>query len=109
MTAEGLVALAGVLLSLIFRYVPKAAPWFEAQSAQAKASIMLGLVTLVAGAVYGLSCYGPYTFVACDSGGVWELAELWVKAVAANQVTHVATSPFRPHTPERARYKELVG
>jgi hypothetical protein len=99
LTAEGLVALAGVLLSLLFRYVPGFAPRYEALDGTRKAAVMAGLTAVVTLAVYGLSCSGRLDAVSCDGGGAWELLELFGKALAANQVAHLITSPARPYAP----------
>jgi hypothetical protein len=100
MTAEALAALAGVLLSLLFRYVPGFAPWFEAKTSVQKAAVQAGLTAGATLAIFGLSCAGQMDAVTCDSGGVWELLELLAKAIAANQVTHVMTNPARPYKVE---------
>jgi hypothetical protein len=97
MTAEGLAVLGGVLLSLAFRYVPGLAPWFEAKTSAQKALAQAGFTLLAAAGVFALSCTGRYAFVVCDGGGALELAELFAKALAGNQVAHLITNPARPY------------
>lgn len=107
MTAEFLVVVAGVALSVLFRYVPGFAPWFEAKTKEEKALIQLGLTAAVTVIIFLLSCYSPYLFVTCDSKGVWELLELFGKAFVGNQITHVATSVKRPYK-EAAAFTEQL-
>jgi hypothetical protein len=97
MNAEVLVVIVGILLSLLFRYVPGFAPWFERLDGAQKSAFQAGLTGAAALGIWLLSCYGPYDAVSCDDGGAWELAELVGKALVANQTTHVVTNPKRPY------------
>jgi len=58
MSAESLSLIAGTVLSLIFSYIPGANGWYLKFNGQAKRLIMLGLISLSAGVVFGLSCLG---------------------------------------------------
>jgi len=95
MTAQVLSAIAGVVLSLAFSYIPGLNTKFAALDVQQKKLSMLGLLVLVAGAVFGLSCtkYGamigvPYP---CTEAGAIELLKILGAAVIANQAAFQLT------------------
>ena len=89
MSAEQLAALAGLILSLLFSYVPGLSDWYEPLEQTKKRLIMLGLLVVVAAGVYGLSC-GPTNlqFVTCDKAGVMALISAFITAMVANQATY---------------------
>ena len=79
---------AGILLSLIFQYVPGLAPWYEAKGSQAKALIMLACLVAVTALAYVSSCYDLFQVVACTEAGFRTLIMAFVVALASNQSTH---------------------
>lgn len=89
MTAGELSLIAGALLSLIFSYVPGLNSAFAGLATEIKRLIMLGLLVLVAGAVYGLACLGYAEgfgiLVVCDQAGALALVQALVLAIIANQ------------------------
>lgn len=92
MNAQTLVLWGGVLLSLLFSYTPKLAPWFERQEATTKRLIMLGLMFLVAGGSMALTCAGVTIAgiaMVCNQNGITELATNVVLATIANQATYM--------------------
>ena len=98
MPAESLSLIAGTFLSLIFSYVPGAKGWFMQFEPEVKRLIMLGLIILSAGVVFGLSCLGwgaelGITFP-CDQTGLLGLVQQIVIAIIANQSIY-AISPHR--------------
>ena len=92
MSAELLASITGGALSLIFSYVPGANTWFAGLQATSKRLIMLGLLVLTAGVVFGLSCtaWGPaWGFeISCDQGGAQKLVTAFFLALVANQATY---------------------
>lgn len=88
MTSETLAGLAGLVLSVIFEYVPGVEAWFGALDAVMKRLVMLGLMLVVAVAVYFAACYTPWQSVTCDNTGIVVLIEAFVAALVANQVAH---------------------
>ena len=97
MTAEILAGVAGILLSLIFSYVPRLNVKFAALSKEVKQLIMLGLIVVVAGASYGLACWGILADLTglgltCDKAGLLGLVRAVVVAIIANQGVY-AISP----------------
>lgn len=99
MTATQLALLAGAVLSLFFSYVPGLNVKFAVLSSEIKRLIMLGLLIVVAAAVYGLSCT---TFAAdigiqvtCDQPGLVQMVTVLILAVISNQSVYTV-SPQLP-------------
>jgi len=85
MTGQTLSAIAGVVISLAFSYIPGLRDWyntFNSQQKQAGMALVLICVTLV---VFGLSCANVVGAVACDKGGAIGLVEALIMAMIANQ------------------------
>lgn len=95
MTAESLALYAGIVLSLIFSYVPGLDGKFAALDATIKRLIMLGLLLLVALAVVGIACSGFGAdlgiAVTCDKPGFVGVLQAFVLAVIANQAAYLVT------------------
>jgi hypothetical protein len=91
MTAESLSALVGVVLSLVFSYVPGVKDWFEGLQSGSKQALM-GLFLIGASvAVYALACAGVYEGVVCDQAGAIEFFKVLVAALMANQSVYLIT------------------
>lgn len=92
MSAEFLTAIAGVLLSLAFSYVPKLNEKFAALESTYKRLIMLGLLVVVSAGLYGLACAGWAADlgieVTCDRPGLISLLQAFVWAMIANQAAY---------------------
>jgi hypothetical protein len=93
MTAEFLAGIVGIGLSLVFSYVPGLNAKFAALDATYKRLIMLSLLVLTAGAVYGLACIGWAANLGinltCDQAGLQELLKALFAAVIANQTAYI--------------------
>ena len=85
-------AVAGAILSLLFKYVPGLSDWFEGRGAQYKELIMLGIMVAAVAGVYGLGCFGWLDVYACGSDGVRDAVFALVGAVVGNQGTYMALS-----------------
>jgi hypothetical protein len=87
-----IAAIAGVLLSLIFSYVPVAKRWFARLDGQRKRLVMLGLLALVSLGSMGLACSGwGRDFglaLTCDRPGVVQIVTAFMSAVVANQTAY---------------------
>ena len=98
MSAESISLIAGTVLSLLFSYLPGARNWYTQFSPEVKRSIMLGLILLTGGIIYGLSClgWGVAWGIApiCNQSGLLGLIEQVVIAIIANQSIY-AISPLR--------------
>jgi len=78
-------AVAGVVLSLLFKYIPGLNAWFEEQDSTGKELIMLGIMITAVGVVYGLGCFGWLDIYACGSEGLKQAVFALVGAVVGNQ------------------------
>jgi hypothetical protein len=92
-TPEMLALIAGVVLSLVFSYVPGLNTKFAALDPTYKRLIMLGILVLTAGAIFGLSCASVLIGVTCDKPGLMQLITILILSVIANQSTF-AISPL---------------
>jgi hypothetical protein len=98
MTSDKLAALVGVLISLLFAYLPGLKSWFNKQSSEAKGGITAGVTVLAALAVYGLSCAGWFTQlgVTCSQGGFQQLVTIIIGALVGMGGTYVTlVRPFK--------------
>jgi hypothetical protein len=95
MDATALAALAGLILSLVFSYVPGIKDWFEAQSMGMKQAIMGGLLVVIALVVFGLSCAGLGASlgigVECSVAGAYGFLQVLIAALVANQSIYLIT------------------
>lgn len=95
MSPELLSSVAGIVLSLVFSYVPGLNVRFAALRQEVKRLIMAGLLLLVAGAVFGLACtsWGAAwgVSVSCDQAGIQTLIAAFVAALIANQAAYSIT------------------
>lgn len=89
MDAALLASLAGILLSLLFSYVPKLSDWFAVLEGVYKRLIMAGLLLVVAGGAFGLSCASVISAVTCDQPGALGLVKAFIAALIANQSTYM--------------------
>lgn len=88
MSAEMLAGVAGILLSLLFAYVPKFKPWFESKKGTTKRLVMGGSLIAAAVGAFGLSCWQPETFrelVVCSDAGLLDVLWLAIVALVTNQ------------------------
>lgn len=93
MTPELLMSIAGILLSLIFSYVPGISDWYEQFDPNKKRVVMLVLLLFVTASMLGLACAGFGSDfgigVACDRLGVTELVKALIAAIIANQAAYL--------------------
>lgn len=85
MTSEQLGSIAGVVLSLVFSYVPGVRDQFAALETTVKRLIMAGLLLLVAVGALALSCANVVPAVECSQAGAVTLIETFIAALVANQ------------------------
>ena len=91
-TPDALALFAGAGLSLVFSLVPGLNTKFAALLAEYKRGIMLVLLLLTAGIIYGLGCGQLLTTnIPCTQAGVVRLAYLFIEAAMANQTTYAIT------------------
>lgn len=92
-----ILGLVGVVLSLVFKYVPAAQDWFDRQSN--KGLFMLGLVALVSVGYFALSCL-PFgadfgVTIACDQSSAVDLIKAFFVIAIGNQLAFLYTSGSR--------------
>lgn len=85
MTSEQLGALAGLILSLAFSYIPGLSDKFAALDATVKRLIMAALLLVVAVVALLLSCAQIVNTVTCSQAGVIQLVNVFIAALVANQ------------------------
>ena len=91
-----LVMIAGVVLSLAFGYVPGLREWYAALDGVRKAQVMACVLLASAVGVFAAACYSPWQLATCDEAGFWQLVELFIAALIANQATYqIAVRPGR--------------
>jgi len=95
MTAEKLGMIAGVALSLFFRYIPGVRKWYDGLETERQQALMGILLVIVVGSIFGLSCYDIINTVTCDKAGVLGLIEVLILALTANQSTYQITRKKR--------------
>ncbi len=90
---EFLAMIAGVVLSLLFSYVPKLNTWYAALATEIKQLIMLGLMLVSTGAIFALGCGGiiPINDFACDQNTAVYFIYTFILALVANQGTYKIT------------------
>ena len=91
MTADELSAIAGMVLSLVFSYIPGVSKWFEGLTSGYKQLTMGVLLLVVAGAIFGLACGGVVDTVVCDQAGALGLVKVLIAALIANQSIYLIT------------------
>jgi len=96
MASETLILIAGAILSLAFSYIPGLAPAYDKLEPTQKRLIMLALLVVVTGSVYGLSCAGWGSswgiVITCNLAGLQGLIAQLILAIIANQGVY-AISP----------------
>lgn len=100
MTSDQISLFAGVLLSLLFSYLPGLSGWFAAKDSTAKRLIMAGALLVVAVAVFGGACGKLLAAlplnVTCDQAGAVAIATNFVLALVANQSAYLITPQPTP-------------
>lgn len=91
MSVELLSGVSGVILSLSFTYLPGLRVWFEQLTSQGKSLVMLVLLAVVAGSIFGLSCANVLGYVTCDNEGAYNALTIFINALVANQGVYLVT------------------
>jgi hypothetical protein len=98
--ANDLAGIAGVILSLVFSYVPGAKDWFAKLDGTKKRLFMLGALLVSSLVVVGLVCSGfGQDFglaVVCDRSGLVRVVSAFFFAAIANQTTYALSPKATP-------------
>ena len=92
LTPELLASIAGILLSLVFSYIPGLNVKFAALENIHKRLVMLALTFVAAGGIFALSCAGLNDYVTCKQTGAWGLLQLFIRAAIANQSAYLLST-----------------
>lgn len=87
MSAELLAAIAGILLSVGFEYIPGLRERYNALDDTRQRLVMLVLLVLAAVGAFALSCTGWWSFVSCNQAGAVGLINTLIVAITTNQTT----------------------
>lgn len=101
MTSDLLVSISGVVLSLLFSYLPGLSVWYGELSGDRKRLIMLGMLALVASGMYALDCGGLLVKLAPDVAGMCSSADGWVQVVRAFVVAMIANQSAFALSPQK--------
>ena len=91
MTAEQLSSIAGIVLSLIFTYIPGLRDRWDVLDGGVKQMFMGLMLILVAIGAFLLSCANVITGMVCDQEGAIGLLWTLIAALVANQSTYLIT------------------
>jgi hypothetical protein len=96
MSAEELSAAAGIILSLLFNYIPKIREKYDLLDETGKRLVMLAVLIVVTITVFTLACLKLLEdfglTITCDRAGAIELLRVLIVAIIANQSVY-AISP----------------
>ena len=94
LTPESMIAFAAAFLAIICDWIPGLKTWYDKLGNGQKRGLMAGLLVIVTGAVFGLSCAGwLQTGWLCSGTGIQDAVFLLILAVAINQGIHSLTKP----------------
>ena len=96
MSAELISSVSGIVLSLVFSYIPGIKERFEPLANRYKRAVIGGLLVLVTGAWFGLSCAGIVDGPTCDKAGAVEAVTFLIRALVANQAAYLLNKPDKP-------------
>ena len=78
-------AVLGVVVSLLFEYVPGLSGWYNGLKDEYQQLFMLGVLALVVGGAFGLSCADWEYFYTCDQLGAKDAIYAFVGALVGSQ------------------------
>ena len=91
----------GVILSLIFSYIPPLAQWYYGIDEKYRGLVMVGLTILSALGIFGLSCTGLFNWVACTKAGALDLVKAVLIILGSNQIAYMVS----PESPTKVAIK----
>jgi hypothetical protein len=98
LTPAFITGIAGVVISLLFEYVPKLHDWYNGLLNNYQKLVMLGIMVAIVAIIFGLNCAGWFVdyipAMTCDKVGIQTAIVALVSAITANQVTYLI-SPKR--------------
>jgi putative flippase GtrA len=86
LTTDTISAVAAIILSLVFSYVPKVKDWFAVQPGTTKRLVVLASLAAAAGGGLALSCTSLIPgAVACTQTNIVDVVSAFIAALVANQ------------------------
>lgn len=101
MTADLLSSVSGVILSLLFSYLPGLSDWYGGLVGDKKRIIMLGMLALVAAGMYALDCGGVLVKFAPSLAGMCSAADGWVDVLRAFVAAMIANQSAFALSPQK--------
>lgn len=87
---EILITATGIILSLLFSYIPGLRVWYGGKAEEFKKLFMLSLMVAVAGVMFGLGCWGIWNLnLPCDKNGLFTLVWYLGIAISTNQAAYL--------------------
>lgn len=90
MEGNFLMVVGGVVMSLVFAYVPGLHEWYAELDGVRKGQVMLLALLVAAVIIYVGSCYLDYPWVTCGEAGWKQLIEMFIYGLMANQAAYLA-------------------
>ena len=88
-------SVAGIVLSLAFKYIPRLAPWYESRTPQIKSLVMLGSLVAAVAVIMVAGCANLAWPGVCQGDGWRNVLQGFVLALVAtataNQATYLVT------------------
>jgi len=88
MSVEVISSIAGIVVSLMFEYVPGLREKYNELSDNYQKLIMLVVLLSVVLGAFVLSCAGLSSYYECSTAGLWDVVRAFIAALIANQSTH---------------------
>ena len=91
MNQEMLSTITGIVISVVFRYLPKLKDWYYSMDTAGKQLFMAGVLVIVSGVMFGLSCIPdfaelfPEYAIACSSEGLLGYLHILLPMLVSNQ------------------------
>ena len=89
MTGEQLGSLAGIVLGLVFEYLPGLAKWYQAQEDNVQRLVLLGTMAVIAAVIFGTGCIGLNETFACTKEGAYEAIKVFVSGIISSQAAYL--------------------
>jgi hypothetical protein len=86
-----ILAGVGFVVSVLFTWVPVLGTWYYGIASKWRGLTMIGILLVVVGAIFGLSCSGLFSWVACTTASLGALVRAALIAIVTNQVTYQVT------------------
>lgn len=88
-------SVAGIVMSLVFEYLPVVSTWYNKLLNNYQKLIMLGVMAVIVASIYAFNCLGWFTgyipVVSCSSSGREAAVLAFIAAMIANQATYLVT------------------